>query len=539
MRHKTIMILGAGIMQIPAIRIAREKGWKVLAADGNPNAPGAGEADFFEHADLKDKDLLLERAEYYKKKIGLDGVFTAGTDFSASVAYVAEKLGLPGIPYTAAVNATDKSRMREIFKKNNIPCPDFRGFEVADLPDIDIRAWKYPLVVKPVDNMGARGVERADTAGELREKARKAMEFSRIKKVIVEEFIDGPEFSIDAVVFQGEITLCGIADRHIYFPPCFVELGHTMPSRRDKTVLDRITEVFCRGVKALGITMGAAKGDIFLSKDGPMIGEIAARLSGGYMSGWTYPYATGVRVTEAALNIALGIHPGDLTPKYNRSSAERAFISIPGRIGEIRGIEDARGTGGVRDLFCRIRAGDQVKFPENNVEKCGNIISSGSDTESAARAAEKAAACIFLRLEVGNKETERFLFGGSSVPHPAYSPGPSLISKIGSMPWVDFGLGRENVLRMGPYRIIGIDTSEETRDWNYRSPRESIDMVSRFFQDFPDLEWTGRLNLGKVFWQAFLRGGVQGAAWVLDTLSREKDLESVKKRCTAWHTGGK
>jgi biotin carboxylase len=537
--NKTVLIFGAGVMQLPAIRIAREKGWKVLVADGNLNAPGAGEADVFVHADLKDKDLLLERAGYYKRTLGLDGVFTAGTDFSSSVAYVAERLGLPGIPYSAALNATDKSRMREIFKSRNIPCPEFRGFEEGELEDIETFPWRYPLVVKPVDNMGARGVERVDTAEDLREKTRKAMEFSRIKKIIVEEYIEGPEFSIDAVVFHGEITICGIADRHIHFPPCFVELGHTMPSEWDGPVLERITEVFCRGVRSLGITLGAAKGDIFLSKNGPVIGEIAARLSGGYMSGWTYPYATGVRVTSAALNIALGLPPGDLRPKFTRTSAERAFISIPGRLGGIYGIEDARATEGVRDLFCNKKAGDPVKFPENNVEKCGNIISSGADRDSAVRAAETAAARIFLRLEAGNEETERFLFRGNPARHPAYSFPLPHDSQTRTMPWTALSSDNHEVLFLGPFKILAIDLSEEVRDWNYRSPGESVAILSRTYRGTPLREWTGRLVLGMLFWQAFLRGGLQGAAWVLDTLYLEKDFDSVLKRCTRWHADGK
>ena len=103
-------------MQLPAIRIARGKGWHVIVADGNPEAPGREQANRFEQVDLKDLDGMYQAALFHKEKRGLDGVFTAGTDFSTTVAYVAEKLSLPGIPYEVALTASDKGRMRSCFR---------------------------------------------------------------------------------------------------------------------------------------------------------------------------------------------------------------------------------------------------------------------------------------------------------------------------------------------------------------------------------------------------------------------------------------
>ncbi|MDP3176837.1 MAG: carboxylate--amine ligase, partial [Spirochaetaceae bacterium] len=111
----TIFILGAGVMQLPAFRAAKELGWTVAAADGNSSAIGAALADHFIHVDLKDRDGLLAAARRLRNAIGLDGVFTAGTDFSLAVAYIAEKLDLPGIPYEVALRASDKQKMREAF----------------------------------------------------------------------------------------------------------------------------------------------------------------------------------------------------------------------------------------------------------------------------------------------------------------------------------------------------------------------------------------------------------------------------------------
>mgnify|MGYP002388944453 CR=1 FL=1 len=124
--------------------------------------------------------------------------------------------------------------------------------------------------------------------------------------------MDGPELSLDAIVWRGRVTVCGVADRIIRFPPFFVEMGHTMWSALPADDRSAVERVFTDGIRALGIDNGAAKGDIKLTSRGPMVGEIAARLSGGYMSGWTFPLASGVEVTRAALRVAAGLEPGDL-----------------------------------------------------------------------------------------------------------------------------------------------------------------------------------------------------------------------------------
>ncbi|MCL1818360.1 MAG: ATP-grasp domain-containing protein, partial [Spirochaetaceae bacterium] len=218
-KQKTIMILGAGTMQIPALKTAKKKGWTVIAADGNPNAPGVPLADIFEPVDLKDAEALLERARFHKETKGLDGVFTAGTDFSVAVAFIAENLGLPGIPVETALNATDKARMRELFAKNGVPGPRFISCGAQELDSLSRYSGGFPVVVKPVDNMGARGVQMVAEASGLAAACEKALRSSRAGRVIVEEFITGQEFSVDALVYEGRIHAFGIADRHIHFPP--------------------------------------------------------------------------------------------------------------------------------------------------------------------------------------------------------------------------------------------------------------------------------------------------------------------------------
>ena len=425
---KRILILGAGLMQGPAIRAAQELDCEVIAVDGNPNAVCAKEADKFFPIDLKDIPALIDLAKSLKEN-GLHGVFTAATDFSVSVAAIAESGSLPGHSLEAARRASDKVLMRECFEKHGVPSPKFTHIFKNKIDEaiqiLKQKAIPFPITVKPADNMGARGCRLVYSQDELRPSLEDAVNFSRSGKAIAEEFIDGEEFSLEALVINGEIFLNALADRHIFFPPYFVEMGHTIPSIKSKEECDELIRVFFLGIKALGLTNGAAKGDIFLRKADPKkngkrtacVGEIAARLSGGYMSGWTVPYSSGFDVTKAAVKIALG-EPVDKLPNGEASrfsaeraalfSAERAWISVPGIIKKIYGLEEARNTKNIKDVLPRLSEKDEAVFPKNNVEKCGNVLSSAESYDEAVKASMEAIQKIFLRLERANNKTNLF-----------------------------------------------------------------------------------------------------------------------------------
>ena len=447
MTKKRVFMLGAGFMQGVAIRAARALGCTVVAADGNPSAVCAAEADEFVCIDLKDTARLIDYARYLQQNGGLDAVFTAATDFSAAVAAVAAACGLRGHTLEAALNATDKVRMRECFRKAGVPSPAFIELTAADLAApadrLEARgnvrysdlgaatadtlerrlgelAGCFPLVVKPVDNMGARGCSLVKNLSELRKAAATALQYSRSGRAIVEEYIEGSEFSIEGLIFGGRLYITALADRHIFFPPYFIEMGHTIPSECTQDIADEVISVFERGVHALGLTDGAVKGDILVRNGKAFVGEIAARLSGGYMSGWTVPYSCGLDITAAALTLALGGSPRlhtcgkdsfviPLKQNCPFVSAERAWISIPGQVASVSGLEAARAAPFVKDVFPRAGAGDTVVFPQNNVEKCGNVLSAAPSRREAVQASEAACRKIVLRLKPHVAETDAFL----------------------------------------------------------------------------------------------------------------------------------
>lgn len=515
-----ILILGGGTMQLPAIVAAREMGLAVYVADADTETPGRQLADRFLHIDLKDKEGLAEAAASLLPE-GLAGVFTAGTDFSTSVAYIAKRCSLPGVSYETACDARDKGRMRERFLHKGIPSPEFLCVEKKELSRVisgkivtrEGRALRYPLVVKPADNMGARGVRQVRSGEELKEAAEKALAHTCSGRVVLEEYLPGPELSIDALVYRGEVKICGIADRIIRFLPFFVEMGHTMPTDLDEAVISAAADCFIRGVRALGIDNGAAKGDIKIVDGIPFIGEIAARLSGGYMSGWTYPYASGAEVTAGAIRVALGDPPGRIEACRDWTSAERAFISIPGQVANIEGVRAARQVPYVKDLFLRTGAGSTVVFPRNNVEKCGNVITQGPDRDTAAGAAEDAVRRIFIRLEPDTNETFRFLRAEDwAWAPPAYELADERNRRaVGSMP-------AYAVVRKGDGLFFPIPApeAESCRDWHGMELSSALSAVREKTAGIGNLP----VKLGKLFWSAFLRGGVQGAVFILETCKR-------------------
>jgi len=558
---KRILILGAGIMQGPALKIAREMGLEAIAVDADSGAACIPLADRFEKVDLKDREGVEALARSLAKDGGLAGVMTAGTDFSATVAWVAGKLNLPGISYDAALDASDKERMRGRFKAAGLPSPEFIILKSAPEEGFAL-PFPWPAVVKPVDNMGARGCRRVDSFPELTAAVTDALRFSRSGRAIVEEYMEGPEFSVDALVYDGEITICGFADRHIFFPPYFIEMGHTMPSSFESAVVETLLDVFRRGVKALGITNGAAKGDIKLTTRGPMIGEIAARLSGGYMSGWTYPYSSGVLPTKGAIEIAIGEKPGGLVPEWDWVCAERAFISIPGRVSAISGVEKAAFMPYVRDVFLRIRPGSEVTFPGNNVQKAGNVLSAAPRREDAVTSAEKTARSILIRLEAPNAETESFLSQEEEprraqsitrsntegkiiqeeeprrtrrtntedtekkfeFPPDAFALDGRLSALLSALPEsITDGITGEGLA------IVAFPEFTESglKDYVGRGVHESLDAVRALTgMDLPIcVAGSGESAslLGRHFWQALVRGGYQAATYYIDSLSYSRE----------------
>ena len=552
-----ILILGAGLMQKPAILSAKKAGFTVHVIDADENAVSIPFAHSFRKIDLKDKEGILAYAKELKaSKEGLAAVFTAGTDFSASVSYVCQALNLPAHSFQAAVNASEKTVMRECFKKERVPSPEFCRVSREDIGKdaenakeilLKIRSkMNFPFVVKPVDNMGARGCRMVRNETEFVPAIKTAVECSRTGFAIVEEYMEGPEYSIDALVYNGTFTVTGFAVRHIKYPPYFIEVGHTMPAVLDKKQHDELISVFALGAKALGLSCGAAKADIKYTSEGPMIGEIAGRLSGGYMSGWTFPYASDLNLTNQAILISAGCEPSELIKarvevdyeptelcKINgqlpakpyelfevpckRTAAERAWMSIPGTVKYIENIKEYSDRA-VFDVLPRatVNIGSKVDFPRNNVEKCGNIIAVSHSREAAILSAEDAVSNVFITLEPNNKKTDEFLNGLELDDEKDFPPSAfgnltdSIIEQINSQYGKDFEIPQNAKVQNYIPSVLQSQEFSILKDWNYNTIKATAEKFDVLRPKHP------AINLLK-FWSAIFRGGIQGAVYISDS----------------------
>ena len=533
----SVLILGAGLMQKPAILSAKELGYNTIVVDADENAVSIPLCDSFKKIDLKAKEEILDFA---KTKPNLQAVFTAGTDFSASVSFVSEKLGLPSHNYEAALNASNKIRMRGCFSSFGVPSPKFTKAEKESVkPVVD---FEYPLVVKPCDNMGGRGCRMVRAENEYEAAVKDAVKNSRSGTAIVEEYMEGPEYSIDALVFDGKFIVTGFAERHIKYPPYFIEVGHTMPVVLPKKMHDELVSVFALGAKSLGLSCGSAKADIKYTKNGPMIGEIAARLSGGYMSGWTYPYASDLNLTKQALLIALGRKPEELinrsvkidfTPSEyckntcknieapyelfevpcTRTSAERAWISIPGIVKKVSGFEELKADKNVIDVLPRatVKEGGKVEFPRNNVSKCGNVISKAETYEDAVKAAENAVSKMFVNLLPNNFETDKFLNGIFENDEKGFPPSAFEISEddLNEIKNLSGEISEnEKFIDYFP-EVLKKEEYKNLHDWNYLTLEESVVRSDEIFE-----KMGGHKKISvRDFFLSLVRGGVQGAVY--------------------------
>lgn len=551
LEQKNILILGAGLMQKPAILSAKELNLRTCVIDADKNAVCVPLADEFEQIDLKDKDKILEYAEKLQKsQNSLIAVFTAGTDFSTSVSYVCEKLNLPSHSFNAAQNASIKTQMRECFQKSNVPSPKFAKISKNDINDtlLDniLQKMTFPLVVKPVDNMGARGCRMIRSENEFTSSVKTAVEYSKTSNAIIEEYMEGAEFSIDALIYNGTFTVTGFAIRHIKYPPYFIEIGHTMPAQLDKKIHDELISVFALGAKSLNLTCGAAKADIKYTKCGPMIGEIAARLSGGYMSGWTYPYASDLNLTKQAILIACNEIPQKLIEKripvsytpsqlcknekcpYDlyevpcvRTSAERAWYSIPGQVEYIENINEYSDKA-VFDVLPRstVSLGSKVNFPRNNVEKCGNIITVSNDDKIAIDAAQDAVSNIFITLKPDTKETEDFLSGISQQDEKGFPPSAFEQIPPDILDSEDQIIGENQKVSDFIPKVLQNPEYENIKDWNFNTIKQTAQKFDILRKNHPEFDL-------KTFWKAVLKGGLQAAVYFSDTVKLKQ--QSKKK----------
>ncbi len=408
---KNILIIGAGPNQLPAIRMAKHRGYRVVATDMDPKAEGFALADEAGLASTRDVAETISFVRRSHKQNPIDGVMTMASESAVTVARVTEALELPGLSPEAAENATNKVKRQVLFKEKNVPSPDFcfaRTFDEA-CQKADELGW--PVVIKPADSAGSRGVQLVDSPEAMRSAVEEIRSISKIPEFLLEEYLCGTEHSIEGIVVDGRVFWAGLSDRnydkkHIN-PPYFLEDGDTMPSILDAETVKEIEDAATQTVHALGIDWGPVKGDIIVDDTkGVQVLEMAARLSGDYFCFETIPLHNGINLLETVMDLSLGllVNPETLQPKFTRGVALRYVWPDPGRVISIKGIEEARAMTGVHFVNFEPRwkdlsIGSIISPAKSMGERVASVMAVGETRQEAVEIAKAAVSRIQIRTE--------------------------------------------------------------------------------------------------------------------------------------------
>ncbi len=390
---KRLLIIGASILQLPAIKKAKELGHYVAVADFNPNAVGIPYADEFYNASTIDIEAICKVAEEFKP----DGIMTLATDMPMrSIAAATSRLGLPGISMDTAIKSTDKGEMIKAFKEYGVESPWFYIIENVTMLNALLSQLSYPCILKPTDNAGSRGVMLVKSVEELIEAYQYSVSQSRGGLVILEEYMTGPEVSVEVMVVDGEPHVLQVTDKLTTGAPYFVEMGHNQPSMLPAEDVEKIKDLACRAVKSVGINCGPSHVEIKLTPTGPKMVELGARMGGDCITTHLVPLSTGIDMIKATIDVSLGLNP-DITPTLHKGSAIRFFDAPCGVISAIEGVEESQAIDGVQEISFTKSVGDEVTEIHSSLDRCGFVIAQCDSASEAIEVCEKAKKSIYIK----------------------------------------------------------------------------------------------------------------------------------------------
>ena len=319
---KKIVIIGANDFQNPLILKAKEMGYETHVFAWQDGSVGERTADYFYPISIVEKDAILAECQ----KIKPDAVATIASDLAnITVQYLAKRLGLPCNSDACIEASTNKYQMRLAFRQHGVGTPFFAS--VSDVSELgDLSRLSYPLIVKPTDRSGSRGITKVLSQTELEPAVQAAIEHSFEKKVMVEEFIDGPEYSCECISFEGKHTMLTVTKKFTTGAPHFIETGHIEPANLSSDTLEKVRAEVFAGLDALQIRFGASHSEFKITPAGNVrIIEIGSRMGGDCIGSDLVRLSTGYDFVRMVIDTAAGNVP-DLTPIAEPKFAAIRFV---------------------------------------------------------------------------------------------------------------------------------------------------------------------------------------------------------------------
>lgn len=299
---KKIAIIGGSYLQLPAVLKAKELGYEVHCFAWRDGAVCEAYADYFYPISIVEKDEILKEC----MRIGINGITSIASDVAVlTVNYVASRMGLISNPDEYSEITTNKYLMRECFTRNDIPSP--RYAIAAKDGAYNIKGFKFPLIVKPTDRSGSRGVEKVLDPVQLDKAIARAQKDSFNGAAIIEEYVTGCEISVESISYEGCHYILQITDKVTTGAPYFVELEHHQPSELSPFIQGRVKDIVLRALDALHVRYGASHSELKITEDGDIrVIEIGARMGGDFIGSTLVRLSTGYDFLEGTIKVAMG-----------------------------------------------------------------------------------------------------------------------------------------------------------------------------------------------------------------------------------------
>ena len=339
---KKIVIIGANNFQMPLIIKAKELGYETHVFAWAEGAVGAAFADYFYPISIVEKDEILAKC----KEIKPEAVISVASDLATlTVNYLADKLGLIGNSLECTKLSTNKYEMRNAFLTNGVSVPKFAKVAGTGKEEISkISDFSMPIIVKPTDRSGSRSINKIENweeveSGKLKEAIENAIKVSFEKMAIIEEYIDGEEFSAESISYNGKHTLLAITRKRTTGAPHFIETGHIQPAGLDLEMVEKIKKEVFAGLNSLKITNGASHAEFKITSDGKVkIIEIGARMGGDCIGSDLVKISTGYDFLKMVIDVALGNAP-DFTKVVEPKKAVINFIFTESDVEELEKVK--------------------------------------------------------------------------------------------------------------------------------------------------------------------------------------------------------